>query len=127
MEAKHVLVIEDNELNRKLVFAILQMGGYEPLAAEDAETGIEKARKQRPDIILMDIHLPGMDGLTATRLLKDDPDLKKIPVVALTACAMSEDEQKALDAGCSGYIEKPINTRAFLDKLASFLGQAPQK
>lgn len=121
MENKTILVIEDNDLNRKLFCAMLEMGHYKPLAAEDAETGLEILREVRPDLILMDIQLPGMDGLSATRLIKKDPDLQAIPVVALTAYAMPEDEQTALDAGCSGYISKPVDTRTFLDKLVSFL------
>ena len=121
MEAKNILVIEDNELNRKLFCAMLEMGHYKVFAAENAETGLDMARKQRPDLILMDIQLPGMDGLTAASIIRKDPDLRGIPVVALTAYAMSEDEQKAFQAGCSGYISKPVDTRTFLDKIESFL------
>ncbi len=88
MENKNILVIEDNELNRKLVGALLQKGAYNILDAEDAEAGIRLAREHRPGLILMDIQLPGMDGLSATRMIKQDPELQEIPVVALTAHAM---------------------------------------
>ncbi len=121
MESRSVLVIEDNELNRKLFCTILEMGHFEPLSAEDAEEGLEMVRQCEPDIVLMDIQLPGMDGLCATRIIKDDPRLKDTPVVALTACAMADDKQKALEAGCDGYISKPIDTHTFLDKVSSFL------
>ncbi len=121
MAAKRVLVIEDNDLNRKLFCAILKMGHYETLGAVDAETGLKIAEEHRPDLILMDIQLPGMDGLSATRLIKKAPNLQGIPVIALTAYAMPEDEQKALNAGCSGYISKPVDTRNFLDRLTPFL------
>ena len=86
----------------------------------DAEKGIQLAREHHPDLILMDIQLPGMDGLKATGIIKSDPDLKGIPVVALTAFAMQGDEEKALAAGCNGYITKPINTREFRSKIEHF-------
>jgi len=120
METKTVLVIEDNALNMKLVKSLLQIGKYGVLEARDAETGILLARNNHPDLILMDIQLPGMDGLNATRLIKEDNALKHIPVVALTSYAMQGDEEKAQDAGCVGYITKPIETRTFLDMMANF-------
>ncbi len=118
---ERILVIEDNDLNRELFKAILETGGYQPLLASDAEKGLEIAKKHHPDLILMDIQLPGMDGLTATRLIKNDTELKGIPVIALTAYAMPRDERKALDAGCMGYISKPVRVRDFLKKIAHFL------
>jgi CheY-like chemotaxis protein len=121
MENKTVLVIEDNELNMKLVRSMLQLRHYQVLEAEDAETGIQIAREHLPDIILMDIQLPGMDGLEATRIIRKDPVLSNIPVMALTSYAMQGDEQKAISAGCAGYIAKPIDTRTFLDNLAGYL------
>ena len=120
MAEKVVLVVEDNALNMKLIRSLLQMGKYRVLEAEDAETGLALARQSRPDLILMDIQLPGMDGLAATRALKEDPGLREIPVLALTAHAMQGDELKALEAGCSGYITKPIDTRNFLKTLEPF-------
>jgi CheY-like chemotaxis protein len=91
------------------------------LEAIDAESGIEQIREQRPDLVLMDIQLPGMDGLSATKIIKEDPSLKDIPVVALTSYAMQGDEEKALEAGCSGYIAKPIDTRKFLETISQYL------
>lgn len=118
MESKSILVIEDNELNMKLVRSLLQIGKYNVLEAVNAEIGIQMARDNFPDLVLMDIQLPGMDGLTATRIIKDDPDLQDIPVVALTSYAMQGDDEKAKLAGCCGYIAKPIDTRSFLDTVA---------
>ena len=121
MENKTVLVIEGNELNMKLVRSMLQLRHYQVLEAGDAETGIQLARENMPDLILMDIQLPGMDGLQATRIIRKDPILRHIPVMAHTSHAMQGDEQKAISAGCAGYIAKPIDTRSFLDNLAGYL------
>jgi CheY-like chemotaxis protein len=121
MANETILVIEDNEMNMKLVRSLLQLEKYNVLEAIDAETGIQIARENHPDLILMDIQLPGMDGLTATREIKNDPPMKDISVVALTAYAMQGDKEKALKAGCSGYISKPIDTRNFLHKVSHFL------
>ncbi len=99
MSERTILVIEDDPLNRKLVHALLSLGGYRVLEAGSAEDGLALARENPPDCILMDIRLPGMDGLSATRLLKQDATLRTIPVIALTAFAMSGDEQKAIEAG----------------------------
>jgi CheY-like chemotaxis protein len=121
VQEKKVLVIEDNELNMKLVVALLRIGHCEILQAADAETGIRLARAHHPALILMDLQLPGMDGLTATRLIKADEELKGTAVVALTSYAMQGDEDKARDAGCDGYIPKPIDTRNFLDSIGQFI------
>ena len=121
MGDEKVLIIEDNELNMKLVVAILKMGNYQVLSAVNAETGIQFAREHCPDLILMDIQLPGMDGLAATRMIKGDDHLKDIPIVALTSYAMQGDEEKAMDAGCNGYIPKPIDTRHFLETIDRFI------
>lgn len=121
MKNKTILVIEDNELNMKLVRSLLRIGGYNILECADAETGIQVARKHLPDLILMDIQLPGMDGLEATQIIKNDPRLQHIPIIALTSYAMRGDEEKSLEAGCSGYIVKPINTRIFLDAIDQYL------
>lgn len=120
MEHKTILVIEDNELNMKLVKILLEFEKYTVVAAENAEKGIRLAHDHHPDLILMDIQLPGMDGIQATRHIKNDPDLKNIPVIALTSFAMRGDEDRALDAGCSGYITKPINTRKFTRMIAEY-------
>lgn len=116
-----ILVVEDNALNMKLVRALLQLENYNVLEADSAETGIRLAKEHHPSLILMDIQLPGMDGFSATRMIKADPDLADVPVVALTALAMIGDRQKALDAGCAGYISKPLDTKAFPGLIAGFL------
>jgi CheY-like chemotaxis protein len=121
MESKTILVIEDNELNMKLVRSLLEIGKYCAIEAEDAERGIQLAREKHPDLILMDIQLPGMDGLTATRILKADTTAKDIAIVALTSHAMDGDDKKALDAGCDGYVTKPIDTKNFLNTIGQFL------
>jgi len=100
---------------------MLKLAQYQVLEAKDAEDGILLAREHLPDLILMDIQLPGIDGLDATKIIKDDPILKHIPVVALTSYAMQGDEEKAISAGCTGYIAKPIDTRNFLDILSGYL------
>ena len=121
MQDIKILVIEDNELNMKLVAALLKIANYEILQAADAETGIRLARAHHPALILMDIQLPGMDGLTATRVIKTDEKLKGTAVVALTSYAMQGDEEKARSAGCDGYIPKPIDTRRFLGNIQKFI------
>ena len=121
MENKRILVVEDDEMNMELVGALLKLGKYQMLEAEDAETGIQMARDHQPDLILIDIQLPWMDGLSATRIIKEDPELKAIPVVALTAYAMQEDEERAKNAGCSGYITKPIDVKHFLERIAGYM------
>ena len=119
-----VLVVEDNEMNMKLIRTVLQLkGNYEVLEAENADDGIEIARKYHPDIILMDIMLPGMDGHDATHLIKTDPELKDIPVVALTAQAQTGDEENALKAGCAGYITKPIDVRRFINTMEQYVAE----
>ena len=127
MVTKTILVIENNELNMKLVNSLLQIGQYNILNALNAESGIQIAKEKRPDLIFMDIQLPGMDGLSATRIIKGDPALKGIRVVALTSYAMEGDEEKVRIAGCDGYLSKPINTRSFLDTLASFFQDEDEK
>jgi CheY-like chemotaxis protein len=118
---KKILVIEDNELNMKLVRSLLQLGDFEVAEAENAEKGIQLARDWQPDLLLMDIQLPGMDGLEATKKIKKDKSLNGIPIVALTSYAMQGDEEKALAAGCVGYITKPIDTKAFLKTIEKYL------
>jgi CheY-like chemotaxis protein len=120
MANKTVLVVEDNELNMKLVRSLLQIRNYGVLEAVDAETGIQLTRKHRPDLVLMDVQLPGIDGLKATQIIKEDPALKDIPVVALTSYVMQGDEEKAVKAGCTGYITKPLDTKAFLETIDQY-------
>jgi CheY-like chemotaxis protein len=122
-----VLIVDDNPVNLKLACDVLEMEGYAVHKAVDAEKAREVLNHVVPDLILMDIGLPGMDGLTLTRLLKSDARLRHVPVVAMSAFAMKGDEQKAVDAGCSGYITKPIDTRKFPGQVAAFCArpQAP--
>lgn len=126
MTQKTILVVEDNIKNLKLVKALLVMGEYNVVSSESAENGLELAREHLPELILMDIQLPGMNGLEATKIVKGDDKLKNIPVVALTSYAMEGDEEKALEAGCDSYMTKPIDTRNFLEKIAIYVGQKSQ-
>ena len=123
MSGARVLVVDDNATNRKLISDLLAFAGYEILGAADAEEAQALLRRERPDLILMDIALPGMDGLTLTRQLKADARTREIPVVALTAFAMKGDEQRVLDAGCDGYISKPIDTVRLLVRVAETLAR----
>lgn len=125
MNAATILVIEDNALNLKLARSLLTLGGYQVLEAGDAKKGIELASVHLPDLILMDIQLPDMDGLEATRNIKSQGETQAIPIVALTSYAMPGDEIKAREVGCSGYITKPINTRTFLDTVNTYLHYQP--
>ena len=121
MSNRHVLVVDDNPTNLKLVSDLLDWFGYRVSTAMDAGQALEAIRRKAPDLILMDIGLPDMDGLTLARLLKTDEKTKQIRIVAVTACAMKGDEQKALEAGCDAYIAKPINTRTLRSQLAQCL------
>lgn len=120
-----ILVIEDTENNRVLLQRRLTLRHFEVLTAEDAEQGLTIAQSQRPDLILMDVGLPGMDGWTATRRLKADPATKGIPVIALTAHAMPGDREKALEAGCDHYEIKPIDFDALFEKMDALLAGRP--
>jgi len=120
-----ILVVEDNAANLKLVVLMLEGKGYEVLQAEDAETGLRIAREEAPQLILMDMHLPGMDGLAATRLLKGDPATREIKVVALTALAMSGDRERIEAAGCDGYLSKPFHYQQLLETVERSLGPSP--
>jgi|SRR4051812_22055864 two-component system cell cycle response regulator DivK len=119
-----VLVVEDNAANMTFAVFLLRSVGHEVLTALDAEAGLAVARTEHPDLILMDIQLPGMDGLEATALLKLDAATRTIPVIALTALAMKGDEERILAAGCDGYIAKPIAYKAFLEAIATRLAPA---
>ena len=118
---KKILIIEDNELNMKLVRSLLQLNSIETIEAYDAEKGIELVGTCKPNLILMDIQLPGIDGLEATRRIISNPDLKGIPIIALTSYAMEGDEDQALAAGCTGYITKPIDTKKFVKIINKYL------
>ena len=122
---RKVLVVEDNESNMKFITDLLEDAGYEAIHAFSAETAIEQTEMAKPSLILMDISLPGMDGLTATKVLKSNPVTAHIPVVALTAHAMKDDESKAKEAGCDAYLLKPIDTRVFYRTLADIVREPP--
>lgn len=115
-----ILVVEDNAANMTLATFLLESAGHSVLAARDAEAGLTLARDKQPRLILMDIQLPGMDGLHATELLKRDAATRHIPVIALTALAMKGDEERILAAGCDGYIAKPMRYKEFLKEVAAW-------
>ena len=116
-----ILVVEDNERNLKLVRDVLEYAGYDVRVARTGEDGIILAVSEPPDLVLMDLQLPGIDGLEALRRLREGPRTADIPVVAVTAQAMKDDRERALAAGFNGYIEKPISVRAFPDQVRRFL------
>lgn len=119
---QRILVVDDNVTNLKLIEYLLKAKGYDVLTAVDADSALEAVGAQRPALVLMDLQLPGMDGLELTRKLKADPNTADIAIVAVTAYAMKGDEQRALDAGCDGYIAKPIDTRALPQVVERHLG-----
>jgi two-component system cell cycle response regulator DivK len=116
-----ILIIEDNEKNRKLVRDVLQFKGYRTVESETAEEGIQLAREKKPALVLMDFHLPGMNGIEAFKVLRADPQTSSIPIVAVTASAMTEDRQKIMAAGFEGLQTKPINVKEFLEAVAQTL------
>jgi two-component system cell cycle response regulator DivK len=118
---KKVLIVEDNELNMKLFHDLIEACGHEILETRDGIEALKLARLHRPDLILMDIQLPEVSGLEVTRWLKEDDDLRKIPVIAVTAFAMKGDEEKIRSGGCEAYIAKPISVTNFLDTIGRFL------
>ena len=121
MAGERILVVEDNPLNLELTRALLEKLGYAVLVAGTGEEGIECAKSELPHLILMDLNLPGIDGLAATAALKAEPTTCHIPVVALTAHAMKGDDERVRSAGCDGYLAKPIDTRSFPMVVASYL------
>ena len=123
MSAK-MLLIEDNEQNRYLVTFLLEKHGYAVVAAPDGPSGIELAMQESPDLILLDIQLPRMDGYEVARALRERPTLAAIPIVAVTSYAMMGDKEKALASGCDGYLEKPINPETFVSQVEAFLPKA---
>ncbi|HEY5362810.1 MAG TPA: response regulator [Aestuariivirga sp.] len=119
--AKTILVVEDNELNMKLFNDLLESHGYLVVQTRDGLAALELARQHRPDLILMDIQLPEVSGIEVTKWLKEDDDLKAIPVIAVTAFAMKGDEQKIREGGCEAYISKPISVMSFLQTIDKYL------
>src|ERR1039457_7546559 len=121
MTGNKILIIEDNQLNLELATDLLEANGFGVASARTAEEGLRKARELLPDLVLMDFSLPGMDGLSATKHLKADPVTRHLTVVGLTAHAMRGDDQIALNAGCDGYLTKPIDTRTFIATVKKFI------
>ncbi len=119
--AKTVLVVEDNELNMKLFHDLLEVHGYNILQTKDGMDALRLAREHKPDLILMDIQLPEVSGLEVTKWIKEDDELKSIPVIAITAFAMKGDEEKIREGGCEAYIAKPISVTNFLETVQRFL------
>ena len=123
MAGERILIVDDNAINLKLVAYLMKANGYTVVTALDAESAIETIRSNHPDVILMDIQLPGIDGLELTRRLKADPKTRDIVIVAVTAYAMKGDQAKALAAGCDDYITKPIDTRTLPETIAKHLAK----
>jgi len=118
---QRILVVEDTEDNRQIIRDLLSSVGYELIEAADGTEGVAMARSHRPDLILMDIQLPGMDGYEATRQIRATPALAKVPIIAVTSYALSGDEAKTRAAGCDGYVAKPFSPRQLLAKIREFL------
>ena len=123
MAGEKVLLVEDNEVNRRLAEFLLRSAGYQVVEAATAQEAFEILKTDRPDLILMDVQLPGMDGLEATKKIKENPATRDIPVVAITSYAMKGDREKALAAGCVGYISKPIDKATFAQQIATYIGK----
>ena len=119
--SKRILVVEDHEENRRIVRDLLTSAGYEIVEAVTGEEGVTLAESERPDLILMDIQLPGLDGYEATRRIKANPALRQIPIIAVTSYALSGDDVKALAAGCDAYVTKPFSPRALLAKIREYV------
>ena len=124
MTRNRILIIEDNLLNLELTTDLLEVSGFTVSSAQTAEEGLRMARDILPDLVLMDFGLPGMDGLCATKDLKANPATRDLTVVGLTAHAMNGDEEIALNAGCAGYLTKPIDTRTFIESITRFIASA---
>ncbi len=122
MNEKKILLVEDNEVNRRLAGFLLRSHGYQVREASTGAAAFEMVEKERPDLIVMDIQLPGMDGLEITRKLKEQPATAAIPVIAVTSFAMKGDKERALAAGCAGYVTKPIDKTMFIQEVAAHVG-----
>lgn len=118
---KRILLVEDNEDNILLFRFMLEETGYEVIEAVDGISGVEMALKEKPDLVIMDIQLPDIDGMEATRRIRASESDTEVPIVALTSCAMAGDREKALAAGCTGYIEKPIDPDTFIAEIENYL------
>jgi two-component system cell cycle response regulator DivK len=126
LAARSVLIVEDNELNMKLFNDLLVANGYRTIQTRSGFEALELARKHRPNLIVMDIQLPEVSGLEVTRWLKDDDELCRIPIVAVTAFAMKGDEERIRSGGCEAYISKPISVMSFLETIRKFIGPSKQ-
>ena len=124
MSEKTILYIEDNEYNRKIVRQLLSRTSYRLIESVDGESGVAQAQQELPDLILMDVQLPKMSGLDATRVLKADPRTGHIPIIVITSFALSGDDKKAMDAGASAYLAKPYSPRQLLEAIKKWLGDA---
>jgi two-component system, cell cycle response regulator DivK len=122
MDEKKILLVEDNPVNRRLAVFLLRSQGYQVREATSAQEAFDMLEKERADLVVMDIQLPGMDGLAATRKLKEQPATADIPVIAVTSYAMKGDREKALAAGCAGYVTKPIDKNTFIQEVAAHVG-----
>ncbi len=122
MSQKRILLVEDNEFNRKIVRDLLSRQPYDLLEAQDGEAGVEAARRELPDLIIMDVQLPKISGLDATRRIRAEPATAKIPIIVVTSFALSGDDKKAMDAGASAYLAKPYSPRQLLDAIRKMLG-----
>ncbi|MHA1189453.1 MAG: response regulator [Alphaproteobacteria bacterium] len=122
--AKTVMIVEDNELNMKLFNDLLRANGYNTMPMRTGHEALEALNKQRPDLIIMDIQLPEISGLEVTRIIKQDDNLKDIPVIAVTAFAMKGDEERILQGGCEGYLSKPISVATFVETVKTYVGEA---
>ena len=127
MTTARILLVEDNPMNRRVIEFILKAQGYTVIEARDGQEALEMLKDVAPDLILMDLQLPGLDGFSATRMIKGNPATKHVPVVALTAYAMSGDAERAREAGCDGYITKPIDPDDFPQIVATYLKSAIRK
>jgi len=119
--SRRILVVEDHEENRRIMRDLLTSAGYEMIEAVTGEDGVTMAERERPDLILMDIQLPGIDGYETTRRIKANPALRAIPIIAVTSYALSGDDVKAREAGCNDYVTKPFSPRALLGKIREYL------
>jgi two-component system cell cycle response regulator DivK len=124
MSQKRILLVEDNEFNRKIVRDLLTRQPYALLEAHDGEAGVEAARRELPDVIIMDVQLPKLSGLDATRRIRAEPATAKIPIIVVTSFALSGDDKKAMDAGASAYLAKPYSPRQLLEAIRKMLGDA---
>jgi len=120
-----ILVVGDQEDNRRIIRDLLASAGYQRIEALDGESGVRLAETERPDLILMDIQLPGLDGYEATRRIKTNPELRAIPIIVVTSYALSGDDVKAMQAGCDAYVAKPFSPRQLLAKIREFLAAGP--